>query len=177
MEFFTRSSDIEVAKLTPKERRVLYGIVKYPDLSDKLVARKVDVTRQTVNRLKREYEDAGLVRTMRIPNMNRIGGEIIVFALSRFNSMMTMDKRKKGISMVRRMPQILTIATDMETANLFLVPNFKTYQDLKDQIISFYKKHNFFADEPTIILFSTENMRIVKNHSYAELLSESLEEM
>lgn len=168
------SRPVDMEKLTAKERNVLYGLVKYPDLPDKAVAQKMEVTRQTVNRLKKEFEESGLLRTMRIPNINRIGEEIIAFSISRFNPLMTLDKRKKGISMVRSLPQMLQVSSNTEAVNLFLLPNFKTYQELKDKVVSFYKKHEYFADEPRIILFSIENMQLTKNHIYADLLAKSL---
>ncbi len=169
----TRKS-LEMDRMTAKERNVLYGLVKYPDLPDKAVAQRMDVTRQTVNRLKKEFEDIGLLRTMRIPNINRIGEEIIAFSVSRFNPQMTMDKRRKGISLVRTLPQMFQVSSNTEAVNIFLLPNFKTYQDLKDKVISFYKKHEYFSDEPRIILFSIDNMQLTKNHIYADLLAQSL---
>jgi len=127
-----------------------------------------------VNRLKKEFEEAGLFRTMRIPNIHRIGAEIVVFSMSKFNPLMTMEKRKKGIAMVRRFPHIFQVTSDMEAVNIFLTPDFKTYQELKDQVMAFYKKQKYFSEEPTILLFSIDNMRIIKNHVYDALLAQRL---
>jgi hypothetical protein len=66
------------------------------------------------------------------------------------------------------------VSSNTEAVNIFLLPNFKTYQDLKDKVISFYKKHEYFSEEPRIILFSIDNMQLTKNHIYADLLAQSL---
>jgi len=75
---------------------------------------------------------------------------------------------------VKTLPQILQVSSDTEAVNLFLVSDFKTYQELKDKVIAFYKKHEYFSYEPMIILFSIESIQHIKNHVYADLLAQSL---
>ena len=57
----------DITKLSNVEKRVLYGLIKYPDIPDSKIAENIAVTRQVVSKLKKSFEIDGILRTIRIP--------------------------------------------------------------------------------------------------------------
>ena len=67
----------EPVTLTVKEREVLKGLVRFPELSDKALSGRVKVSRQAVSKMRREFHETGLLRTVRIPNVRALGFDLL----------------------------------------------------------------------------------------------------
>ena len=157
--------------LTTIEKRVLYGLVNYPELPDSKIADKINVTRQVISKLKKTFEDDGLIKTIRIPDLLKLGYEILVLGHNHHNPLTPLEKRKKGIEMViSELPLILLISTNLESFAISPVKNFVEFQKLKNKVISFYKKEKFFITEPAIHMFSISNLTFARTHFYGPLI-------
>jgi len=66
-------------KLNKNEKSVLYGLVSYPEYSDVQIAEKTGVKRPTVTKIKNKLREAGLYRTMNIPNYYAAGAKTILY--------------------------------------------------------------------------------------------------
>ena len=74
----------EPVTLTVKEREVLKGLVRFPELSDKALSGRGKVSRQAVSKMRREFHETGLLRTVRIPNVRALGFDLLAEAWARF---------------------------------------------------------------------------------------------
>ena len=75
----------EPKKLSRIEKIVYYGLIKYPDMPDQKVAEFTNVTRQGVARLRKDFENENLIKTVRIPNLKKLDFQIIAFAYALIN--------------------------------------------------------------------------------------------
>jgi len=157
--------------LTTIEKRVLYGLVNYPELPDSKIADKINVTRQVISKLKKMFEEEGLIKTIKIPDLEKLGFEILVLAINNHNPLTPMDKRMKGIELVRsKLPIIFLISTNLESFAMAPARNFVELQDLKNEVLKFYKKEKFFITEPVIHMYSISNMTFARSHYYGALI-------
>jgi len=162
--------------LTNIEKKVLYGLVNYPELPDSKISEKINVTRQVISKLKKSLEDDGLIKTIRIPNIKMLGYEILILSHQHFNPLAPLEKRKDGIRMVlEKLPIILDIAGNLESIIMGLCKDFHEYQVIKNQAISFYKQEDFLLGEPKVNIFSIQNLNIITNHSYGSIVKKVLD--
>jgi DNA-binding MarR family transcriptional regulator len=157
--------------LTNIEKRVLYGLVNYPELPDSKISDKINITRQVISKLKKSFEDDGIMKTIRIPNLKLLGYDIIALSHQHFNPLTPIPKRKKGIKMIlENLPIILDIAGNLDSFIMAVCKDFREFQEFKNQAISFYKKEEFLIGEPDINIYSIPNINIITNHSYGPII-------
>jgi hypothetical protein len=134
------------------------------------------VTRQVISKLKKSFEEDGLIKTIRVPNLKLLGYEILVLSHQNFNPMTPIEKRKKGIKMIlEEMPIIFNIAGNMESFLMAVCKDFREFQEFKNQAISFYKQSDFLLGEPNIRIFSIPNLNIITNNCYGPIVKKVLD--
>ena len=162
--------------LTNIEKRVLYGLVNYPNLPDSKISEKIGVTRQVISKLKKQFEDDGLIKTIKIPNFKQLGYEILVLAHNHHNPLTPISKRKKGIKMVMsELPNIFVISGNLESFVISIVKDFQEFQELKSKTLALYKQENYLIEEPDIQLYSIRNLNIIINHKYGPIVKKIFE--
>ncbi|MCK5292225.1 MAG: winged helix-turn-helix transcriptional regulator [Thermoplasmata archaeon] len=155
-------------KLTKKEKSVLKGLVMYPESSDKDIAEKIDASRQAVSTMKRRFEDAGLMKTVRIVDLQKIGYSILAVAHSAFTPYATMESRESGMKVVREsIPAVLNIASNPENVMLAPVMDYDEFHRLRTQAVRYYMDKGFMTEEPRVTLFPLSDTLINKNYDFS----------
>jgi DNA-binding MarR family transcriptional regulator len=166
---------MDITKLSNVEKRVLYGLIRFPDIPDSKIAENIDVTRQVVSKLKKSFEVDGILKTLRIPNLKKLGFEIMSVSHYKHNPKVPLDKRGKGILRVlSEFPQIFVISGNLESMMINVTRDYTEYQELKNKANSYYKKQEFLIQEPSNLVFSIPNMRAIVEHNYAPLVQKIL---
>lgn len=165
----------DITKLSNVEKRVLYGLIRFPDIPDSKIAENIDVTRQVVSKLRKSFEDDGILKTLRIPNLKKLGFEIMSVAHYRHNPKIPLDKRGKGIKQVlSEFPQIFMVTGNLESVMINVCRDFTEFQELKNKAYAQYKKQEFLLEPPEIMVFSIPNLKVIVEHSYASLVEKIL---
>ncbi|MEE9116405.1 MAG: hypothetical protein V3U09_05845 [Thermoplasmata archaeon] len=155
-------------KLTKKERSVLKGLVMYPESSDKHIAEKIGASRQAVSTMKRRFEDAGLMKTVRIVDLQKIGYTILAVAHSVFTPLATLESRESGVKVVREsIPAFLSIASNPENVMLAPVMDYDEYHRIRTQVVRYYMDKGFMSEEPRVTLFPLSDTLIIKNYDFS----------
>ncbi|HEC81091.1 MAG TPA: hypothetical protein ENI42_01515 [Thermoplasmatales archaeon] len=81
--------------LTKNEEKVLYGLVKHPDLNESELSSLIDVKLSTLTSIKRRLHQQGLFRTTIVPMVNRLGCELMVATHTNFNPVIPLEERVK----------------------------------------------------------------------------------
>lgn len=162
-------------KLTRVEKKVYYGLIKCPELSDAGLSAVLKVSRNTVAKCRKKFAQEGLMKTIRIPDLKKIGFEIFAYSHAKFNPSATLSTREKGIELVKKEPSfVFAVSSNMESAQLAVARNFEEYQRVRSELIRFYRKHDFLLHEPEMLLFSIPTMKVLKNHEYSSLVKKAL---
>ena len=163
-------------QFTNLEKKVLYGLVNYPDLPDSKISIKIGVTRQVISKLKHTFEEDGIIRTKVIPNFQKLGFQIMTISTHNHNPTTPIEKREEGIKMImKEVPHMLLVSGNLESVMICLCQNFQQFQDLKNKAYTFYKKHDFLLGEPKIRMFSVPNLHIITNQVYGPIVKKVLE--
>ena len=79
------SKDMKNVVLSDTEKNVYCMMVSYPEMSDGDIGREIGVSRHTVSRLRRRFEDNNLIKRISLPNLNMLGFEILAFYHIKFD--------------------------------------------------------------------------------------------
>jgi DNA-binding MarR family transcriptional regulator len=165
----------DITKLSNVEKRVLYGLIKYPDIPDSKIAENIAVTRQVVSKLKKSFEVDGLLKTLRIPNLRKLGFGIMAVSHFRHNPKIPLEKRGKGIKqLLAEYPQILMVSGNLDSMMINVCRDFAEFQELKSKTLAYFKKQEFILQEPRILVFSIPNITMISEHNYAPLVQKVL---
>lgn len=170
------SKEILVREFTENEKLVLYALVKYPDMNDGEIAKKVSMTRQSVNKMRKKFEEEGLIKLMRIPDMKKLGFEVMLFVHVSINPKFTMGERKEGIRHVlTSYPGIVfLLASNLETVVLGVAKTFTELKKSYNMFLSQYKKSDFLSKEPVEIIIPIEEIKEDINGRYHPLVKKIL---
>ncbi|UCC92770.1 MAG: hypothetical protein JSW25_08920, partial [Thermoplasmata archaeon] len=65
------------ANLSDNETRTLLGLVKYPTLNDRQLSERIGIKMSTVTAIKNRLKDLGYFITVRVPNLQNLGAELL----------------------------------------------------------------------------------------------------
>jgi hypothetical protein len=101
-EFTTCFMESKQVKLSQVEKQVYYGLIRYPESSDVAIANEISIGRHTVGNLRKIFEEEKLITTIRIPNVEKLGFNILALSYTKFNPKTPLEMRKEGVEMILR---------------------------------------------------------------------------
>lgn len=168
--------DTTHVQLSNKEKTVFRGLVDNPELPDNAIAKKVGVSRQALSNMRKKFEAEGLIVELNIPNLYKIGLEIIVLSHVFFHPKSLMEERRKGIEiLLKETPQFFTLTGSIESIMLHSVQNYDEFNFFKNRLLSIYTTEEFIRGEPRTILLPLSDLRIHKNFSFGSIVQNALE--
>ncbi len=169
---------VKMQDLTDKEKLVYHGLVRYPDLPDNRIAEKIQTSRFTVTKIRKRFYDEKLMRTTCIPDIKKLGMNILAFNHSKFKPNMTTFKREKCLrNTLQIYPTIFHVSRDLESMSIAVFNNYKDYQEAYDLVNKCRAEFEFLKNEPETLLLSIPRMTTIKNHTYEPLTKKILDAM
>ena len=163
------------AKLTKAEKKVLAGLVQFPEESDTLIADKVGVSRNTVANAKKKFLEQNICFPRAVPNLQKLGLKILVFSYRKFNPMTTMTQRAEASEMVRQLlAPFMYISKNLDGIVVSAHRSFEEYNQAHDEIMRFYLKHDYIIDEPISYQMSMNNINYIKEFDFLPLTLKTL---
>ncbi|MDD5112003.1 MAG: helix-turn-helix domain-containing protein [Candidatus Altiarchaeota archaeon] len=161
--------------LTGNEKLVLYALVKYPEDNDGEIARKVSMTRQSVNKLRKKLEEDRLIARIRIPDMKRFGYEVMVMAHFFNNPKHPLEERKEGLKYTLAIGNIVfMVVSNLESVIVGYQKSFTSYKREMNHFMEYYKKSDFVGKEPEIVIIPVEEIKESMNGRYHPLVKKML---
>lgn len=160
-----KSTIQEKTKFTPKEKLVLYGVCKYPQLKDQELSIKLNLKRPTITSIKNRLKNQKAFKIIYIPNFSMIEGSIISVINCKFNN--SIKERKKLITKLKETPEIiLNLELDKESFNIFISKLYITLQKYQNHFTNENSKMlkkdiknlTFFQELDNIKIFNLSNI-------------------
>jgi len=136
-------------KLTSKERLVLYGLARYPGLSDIDLATRIDVDRSTIFKSKRKFRDWQLIRLMNVPSGITVGGEILTSIFAKFSPTAPIEVRSESEALLEWIGHpncVFHTATDTESFSMVYSRSLSDFKSSFDPLIDEYAQKGFIDD-------------------------------
>ena len=160
--------------LTNKEKAALIGLVEFPSLPDNAIAKKVDVSRQTLSNMRQRFLDDGLIHEVNIPDLQILNG-ILTFSHMLFNPDCMLEDRKAGIKLVlENSPAVFVVSGSFESTLIHIVANYEDFSAYKNKLISYYAGKKFLRGEGNMHLLPVNSLKIHKKFDFSGILKNLL---
>jgi len=136
-------------KLTSKEKLVLYGLARYPGLSDIDLASKIGVDRSTIFKSKRKFREWEMVQLLNVPSGLGVGAEMMtaVFARYRPNAPVEVRGKKLGFrEWVDHPHSVFHAATDTDSVSVVYSRNYTDFKRVYEPVMDDYKDAGFVEE-------------------------------
>jgi DNA-binding MarR family transcriptional regulator len=168
MRFMEPVEDSSAVKLSRKEKVVLQGLVNLPESSDKEVAENIGASRQAVSAMKKRFEEMGVMRTLRVVNLQKVGYHLIAMAHNQFTPPATLEARRRDLVKIAEMvPQFLSIVSNPESILMACATNYEMYHSVRNKALRLYAEKGYLRDEPMMMLFPLSDTLTIKDFDFA----------
>ena len=151
-------------KLSRAERKVLAGLVKYPEETDTLIADEVGVSRNTVANAKRKFLKEGICFTRCVPNLQKLGHKVLVFTYRKFNPRITAAQRQDATELVRKaLSPHFYVSKNLDGFIVSAHTSIEEYEKAYDDVLKYYHKQEYILEEPVTYQITVPDMHIIKN--------------
>ena len=165
-------SDVSLMDCTAKERKVFHALVEHPTATTQHIGDLVGLSRHTVARMKTQFFDDGLLQLLTLPNLQKLGLDILTFYHISFNP-------SKAPSTIERtaLDSPYTVFFASRKFESVLLSAYPTYQEYKaDEMnkIRYLKENDLLSLPPFISTYRFEHMALIKEFDFAPLVKKVL---
>ena len=161
-----------IVKLSKKERKVLSSIVKNPDSTTKNIGDIVSLSRHTVSRMRSDFYKKGLLRKIVLPNLNKLGFEILAFYHLKFNP--SNPPTEKDLEFLDSSSTIFFACKKFEAVIISAYPTYQLYKEDKMTKIRFLKENDLISENPIVGKYMYERMIMIKDFVFEPIVIKSL---
>ena len=157
---------------TAKEKNVYNALVEHPTATTQQIGDLVGLSRHTVARLKNHFFDSGLLQLLTLPDLQKLGLDILTFYHISFN-----PNKAPSASDLAAIDSPYTIFFASRKFESILLAAYPTYQQYKaDEMtkIRYLKENNLFSLSPFISTYRLGHMAFIKEFDFAPLVRKTL---
>lgn len=161
--------------LSKREKIVFYALVKYPESRDGTIGHKTGLSRHTISNIRRRLEEKGLVRTIAIPDLNKLGFEILCFGHTRLNPKTPFDTETIDMSFLDTGSVIFLAAKRFENIMLSIYRTYENFKVENSALVRYLKENDMLADMPLVRLYSIRRMITIKDLVFGPFVKQLLD--
>jgi DNA-binding MarR family transcriptional regulator len=159
--------------LTKNEKKVLYGITKYPTVNDSELSDILDVKLSTLTSIKRRLATQGYYRSLMVPLVNRLGCELLAITYMQFNPVIPLKERlettKRTIEVFDEL--FLSIGEEEKGFSMSLSQNYTNIGRINEIRTETFGKLGLLEKEyPHEVIFPFETSHIHRFFDFSSVL-------
>jgi len=163
-------------ELTSKEKTLLYGIVKYPHLTDKELSEKLSLKHSTVTSIRHRLKEKGLIRKLNIPYLQNTGCQMLVAIYTNFSPLIPLQERiditGKTIEIFEEI--FFSIGEQDKGFSLSFSQDYATVGRINDIRTQIFGGRGLLEDQyPTMVVFPFDISKIYRFFDFAPLFRKS----
>jgi len=163
------------APLNETEKLIYCTLVRHPELSDKELAEVIPVSRHTIARARKRFEDDALIRTIRLVDLKKLGFEILVLNHFVFDMKAPAKRMEEGVAaLVENQQPIFMVIGEVEGVSLVPYRSFEDFREHSGDTADVNKRYGLFSRDPVSLLFSITDMASINDHDYAPIAEKVL---
>ena len=168
---------IQSHKLSRIERKVLRGLIQNPDLLDSSISKRIDVTRQSVTKMRKRFSDLDLFFTLRAPNLELLGFEMMALVHTTYTPTSTVKARSSALAdMYDQIPIVFKADSDREGIELVATRSYRDFETYLNRRTTSLREQEAIEVDPKVLLFTYDDFIAVKNHVYSPGLTRVVEQ-
>ena len=164
--------------LSENEKKVLYGLVRYPDLPDTEIHKRIGVKRSTYALHKKKLMENGYYSTVRVPILQHLGCTFLIVSYLTLNRKKTLkDRLAVSNKYLGEFPEEFFVVSEANHAiNIAIAKNMTEFERNFEQFIQVFEDNDLLAEERiTTIRFPFDLTRVLSFFEFAPLLHRTFE--
>ncbi len=166
------------SELTKKEKLMLYGLVRYPQLTDKQLSEKLDLKHSTVTSIRHRLKENEYLRKLIIPKLQSMGCEMLVVIYTNFSPLIPLEERVeitgKAIEVFDEI--FFSVGEQDKGFSLSFSKDYATIGRINDIRTQTFGGRGLLEEEyPNMVVFPFEISKIYRFFDFAPLLRNSFE--
>ena len=165
-------------ELTKKEKLMLYGLVKYPKLTDKQLSEKLELKHSTVTSIRNRLRENEYYRTLTIPRLQNMGCKMLVATYTNFSPLIPLEERVviTGETIEVFDEIFFSVGEQDKGFSLSLAQDYASIGRINDIRTQTFGGRGLLEDEyPNMVVFPFEISKIYRFFDFAPLLKGSFE--
>ena len=151
------------------EKNVYCMLVSNPELSDMDIGIELGVSRHTVSRLRRKFEENDLLREITLPNLQKLGFEILAFYHIRFDPRNPPDMDKDEAASLMSDSTVFFANRMFEAVMISVYCDYDDYKNDMMKIMQILKENKWVAQDPIIRTYGLNTMVFIKDFKFAPI--------
>jgi DNA-binding MarR family transcriptional regulator len=151
------------------EKNVFCMMVSYPEMSDSDIGREIGVSRHTVSRLRRGFEDRDLVGKIYLPNLKKLGFEILAFYHIRFDPRNPPHIENNEAEFLMSDSTVFFSCRMFEAVMISVYQNYDDYKTDMMKIMQILKENRWIAQDPIIRTYGLNTLVYIKDFKFAPI--------
>ncbi|KYK30790.1 MAG: hypothetical protein AYK22_03210 [Thermoplasmatales archaeon SG8-52-3] len=157
----------ETSIFSDTEKNAYCMLISYPDLADSEIGRDLGVSRHTISRLRRKFEDTNLMSKLIIPNFIKLGFEILGFYHIRFDPRNPPNLDDDEAASLMSNSTVFFASRRFEAVMISIYKDYDHYKTDQMQIFQILKENQWIAEDPIIRTYSLSTLAIIKDFKFA----------
>ncbi len=153
------------------EKNAYCMLISYPELSDSEIGRELGVSRHTISRLRRKFEDTNLMSKLTLPNIVKLGFEILGFYHIRFDPRNPPNMDEDEAASLISDSTVFFASRRFEAVMISIYKNYDDYKTDGMRIMQVLKENQWIAEDPIIRTYSLSTMAFIKDFKFAPIAS------
>ena len=162
---------IEDVVFSDTEKNVYCVLVSYPELSDSDIGRDLGVSRHTISRLRRKFEENNLMIRVTLPNFVKLGFEILALYHIRFNPRNLPNMEDDEAALLMSDSTVFLASRRFEAVVISIYKDYDDYKTDMMKIIQVLKENQWIAEDPVIRTYGLNTMIFIKDFKFAPITS------
>ncbi len=157
------------ADLAKTEKLVYLGLVENPEMTDTELGNTLPVSRHTVAAIRKRLESAGLVKTVLVPDLRKLGFKVICFYHIRYSTKKPLDLGKAVPPEVMNSNTFFIASRKYET---IMLSAYRDYDEAKmDSVrkVQYLKENGLIEVMPVIQEYSIANLAMIKDLQFGQI--------
>ena len=164
--------------LTSKEKLMLYGLVKYPTLTDKKLSDKLKIKQSTVTSIRNRLKDKGYFRKLIIPRLQNMGCQMLVSIYTSFSPLIPLEERVvitgEAIEVFEEI--FFSVGEQDKGFSLSLSKDYATIGKINDIRTQTFGGRGLLEEEyPNMVVFPFDISRVYRFFDFSPLLKKSFD--
>lgn len=163
----------DIREPTLNEKQVMYELTRNPGFPDRETAKRVLLNKITVGHIRKRLIKDGFIHKTRIPDLRKIGCELIAVTHMRFNPATKSAEAEKAMSEEHK--HATMYVKDMKEA-IGLIPyrDYTEYKTESDRFMQIQNRYRTFLEDPKSLLIPAKKIRINKT-DFTGILGKAME--
>ena len=153
------------------EKNVYCMLISYPELADDDIGRELGVSRHTVSRLRRKFEENNLMSALILPNFVKLGFEILTFCHIRFDPRNPPDMEEDEAASLMSDSTVFFASRRFEAVMISIYKDYEGYKSDRTKITQVLKENQWIAEDPMIRAYGLNTMIFIKDFKFAPIAS------